>query len=45
VHDDFVAAILADRDPLYCARHGLITMQIIDAVYKSAATGREVRIK
>ena len=45
VHDDFVAAILADRQPLCSARHGLITMQIIDAVYKSAATGRDVRIK
>jgi predicted dehydrogenase len=45
VHDDFVEAILADREPLCSARHGLITMQIIDAIYKSAATGREVKIQ
>ncbi len=42
VQGDFVAAIREDREPLASARHGLITMQILDALYESSRTGREV---
>jgi predicted dehydrogenase len=44
-YQEFVDAVLDDRDPLATARHGLDVQLILDAIYRSAATGREVRIK
>ena len=42
VQADFVEAIRDDREPIATARHGLVTMQILDALYESSRTGREV---
>ena len=42
VQADFVAAIREGRQPLASARHGLATMQILDALYESSRTGREI---
>ena len=39
---DFVEAIREDREPISTAQHGLVTMQILDALYESSRTGREV---
>ncbi len=44
VHQDFIDAIHEDREPLCSGEHGLATMRIIDAIYESARTGREVRL-
>ena len=38
-------SILDDREPIAPGEHGLAVQLILDAIYKSAATGREVRIK
>ncbi|MGF1635195.1 MAG: Gfo/Idh/MocA family protein [Phycisphaerae bacterium] len=45
VQDDFVAACLDARDPLCSMEHGLMTMRILDALYESSATGKEVLFK
>ncbi len=45
VHCDLLDAIRNDRDPLCSGRHGLITMQVIDAIYQSSRDGREVVIE
>ena len=42
VQADFVDAIRSGREPLATMRHGLVTMQILDALYESSRTGREV---
>jgi predicted dehydrogenase len=42
---EFVDACLDGREPIATAEHGLNVQLILDATYKSAATGREVRIK
>ena len=42
VQADFVDAIRTGREPLCSGRHGLTTMKILDALYESARTGREV---
>ena len=39
---DFVDAIAADRDPLCRGDEGVTVMQVIDAIYESSRTGREV---
>lgn len=44
-YTEFIAAILEDRDPIATGQHGLDVQQILDAVYKSAATGKEIRIR
>ena len=44
VQADFVAAIRDRREPICSGRHGLVTMQVIDGIYRSARTGREVRL-
>ncbi len=44
VQQDLIAAIRDNREPLCSAAHGLATMRIIDAIYESARTGREVRL-
>lgn len=42
VQSDFIDAIRHDREPLCSAKHGLTTMMILDALYHSSATGKEV---
>ena len=43
-YQDFVDACLDGREPLATGQHGLDVQLILDAIYKSAETGREVRI-
>lgn len=45
VQADFIRAIREDREPLCNGEHGLVAMQIIDAIYESSRTGREVPIE
>lgn len=46
VQADFIDSILEGREPAYSGeKHGLVTMQILDAIYQSSRTGREVRIR
>ena len=42
VQQDFVDAIREGREPLCTAQHGLTTMKILDALYKSSETGKEI---
>jgi len=44
-YQEFVDAVLDRREPIATGRHGLDVQLILDAIYKSAATGREVRIR
>jgi predicted dehydrogenase len=41
---EFVDAVLDEREPISPGEHGLHVQLILDAVYRSAQTGREVRI-
>jgi predicted dehydrogenase len=41
----FVKCIQADTQPVASAERGLVIMNIIDAIYQSAETGREVTLK
>lgn len=41
----FVDCILKNKTPLMSAEQGVQLMQILEAIYKSSASGREVRIK
>jgi predicted dehydrogenase len=41
----FVEAIQNDTEPLVTGRHGLMVAQIMDAIYASSESGREVEIK
>ena len=41
----FVECIRKNREPEATADHGLTVMKILDAIYESAAKGREVRIR
>ncbi|MCC7147277.1 MAG: Gfo/Idh/MocA family oxidoreductase [Phycisphaeraceae bacterium] len=43
VQQDFIAAIIDNRTPVCRGEHGLAAMQIIDAIYESSRTGKEVR--
>jgi len=43
-YEEFVDACLDDREPVATGQHGLDVQHILDAVYKSAATGKEIRI-
>ncbi|HIG17494.1 MAG TPA: hypothetical protein EYQ31_09515 [Candidatus Handelsmanbacteria bacterium] len=43
--DHFLACVQTGRTPLMGAEEGVRLMQMLDGIYKSAATGREVRIK
>ena len=40
----FVECILNDEEPLVTGEHGLAVAQIMDAIYRSSETGREVTI-
>jgi predicted dehydrogenase len=42
---EFIDALLEGRPSLATAEDGLRVQQVLDAVYRSAATGKEVRIK
>jgi len=44
-HQHFVECILEDKEPLATAEHGVRVMEILDALYESAAKGREVKVK
>jgi predicted dehydrogenase len=44
-YEEFVDACLDDREPLATGQHGLDVQCILDAIYRSAETGREVRIR
>jgi predicted dehydrogenase len=44
-YTEFVDAVLEGREPLAPGRHGLDVQLVLDAVYRSAETGREVRIE
>ncbi|KPK80264.1 MAG: dehydrogenase [Phycisphaerae bacterium SM23_33] len=43
-YQEFVDAVLDDRQPLATGQDGLAVQLILDAIYRSARTGREVRI-
>ncbi len=43
-YQEFVDACLDGRETIAPGEHGLAVQQVLDAIYKSAATGREVRI-
>jgi predicted dehydrogenase len=40
----FCRAILNDTEPMATGEQGLLVMRLLDALYESAATGREVRL-
>jgi len=42
---EFVDAVLSDRAPLATGQHGLDVQLILDAIYKSAELGKEVKIR
>ena len=42
--DEFVSCILDGKAPSASAEHGVVVQKILDAIYKSAETGREVVI-
>jgi predicted dehydrogenase len=42
VQEDFLDAIREGREPSCSAEHGLTTMMILDALYRSSETGKEV---
>jgi predicted dehydrogenase len=44
-YQEFVDAVLDGREPLATGRHGLDVQLILDAIYRSAATRKEIRIR
>ncbi len=42
-YSEFISSIVEKRQPSASGEHGLKVMRILDGIYKSAATGREVR--
>ena len=44
-YHEFVDSIIEKREPLATGEHGLKVMKILEGIYKSATTGREVRYK
>jgi predicted dehydrogenase len=44
-YHEFVNSILEKREPLATGEQGLKVMKILEGIYRSAATGREVRYK
>ena len=42
---EFVNSILEEREPLATGDQGLKVMKILEGIYRSAATGREVRYR
>ena len=43
--DDFVDSIIEKRPPLATGDHGLKVMKIVEGIYRSARTGKEVRYR
>jgi predicted dehydrogenase len=41
----FIDSILQDKPHIATAEEGLIVMELLDAIYESAASGRPVQIK
>lgn len=41
----FADCILEDTEPMATAEHGVRVMEILDAIYESAAKGREVKVR
>ena len=41
---DYIACVREGRDPVVTGEHGLAVAKIMDAIYKSSETGREVEI-
>ncbi len=44
VQADLVAAIREDREPVCSGRQGLVLMEVLDALYRSAVAGRSVPV-
>ncbi len=44
-YTEFIDAVLEDREPLAPGQHGLDVQLILDAIYKSAELGEEIKIK
>jgi len=44
-YEEFVDAVLDNREPLATGQHGLDVQLILDGIYKSAAAGKEIRIR
>jgi len=44
-YGEFVDSILEEREPLATGEQGLKVMKILEGIYRSAATGREVRYR
>jgi predicted dehydrogenase len=44
-YQEFADAVLDDREPLSPGQHGLDVQLILDAIYRSSATGKEIRIR
>jgi predicted dehydrogenase len=42
-YSEFIGSILEKRPPMATGEEGLKVMKILDGIYKSAETGREVR--
>jgi predicted dehydrogenase len=42
-YSEFISSIVEKRPPSASGEHGLRVMKILDGIYKSAQTGREVR--
>lgn len=42
---NFVSAVIEGHEPLVTGDQGLITCTIIDALYQSAASGKQIDIK
>ena len=42
---DYIACVREGRDPVVTGEHGLAVAKIMDAIYKSSETGREVEIE
>jgi predicted dehydrogenase len=45
VQEDLVQAIIDDREPVCTLEQGLVVMEILDAIYESARTGKEVTLR
>jgi predicted dehydrogenase len=45
LYEHFASCILEDKTPISPGEHGVIMMKILDAIYASSETGREVIIK
>lgn len=44
-YGEFIDSILEKREPIASGEHGLKVMKILDGIYKSASTGKEVRYR